>query len=159
VDVLHQEMRGVGRDHDLHRVIGDHHARHAGGEAADLRVVAGSAGSLVGEAGLENRLVFGRQGRQFAAAIRLARIIGGLAGNAGKALRPAADPLALPIGIFLVVECLRARPRRQQRGHQCDCGDQASGMHRSHFLGCRFAIVAGCAIAVWRWHRGRRRQG
>src|SRR5262249_15345357 len=54
VDVLHQEIGGVWRDDDFHRLIHVHHPWHAGRMTSKRWVSALSAGSLILEVGLEN---------------------------------------------------------------------------------------------------------
>lgn len=115
VNVFAQHMDRVRRDDDLQRPIGDHHARHAGGKAAHLRIAARATIGLIGKTSLVNGLVFGGQWGLLSEASGLCRIIGWLAGDASRSLGPAADPGAFPVGIFGIVERVRARHRKRHR--------------------------------------------
>ena len=131
MDVLDQNVGGVRRDDDLHRLIKVHLARHAGRQARIGRIDALSAGVLVPEVGLENGLIFRRQRRALLEP-RLARIE-----FDRTDLEPA--PLAPQVGIARFIVRLRGGAGGEQRERQRDGGDRASVKHASP------SSVAGCA--------------
>jgi hypothetical protein len=93
-----------------------HHPRHAVGCAGDAGVLALAALGLIGEACLEDRLIFCREWRLLVAAWPSGLVP--LDAGAGRAF-----PLARPVGIFRGV--LRAR----ERAHERDRCDQAKLEH------------------------------
>src|SRR6202030_3869214 len=89
--------------------------------AGEGRVVALSAGGLVGEVGLEPRLIFRRQRRLFGPAQRL---------SPGPLNGAAPTPLAAPFGIFGFIERQRVRDSDVEPRHERERTDQASVLHR-----------------------------
>src|SRR5262249_41145710 len=85
------DIGGRRGDDDFHRLVDDHHPRHAAWQAAHLRIVGLSAARLVREVGFPDRLVLGCERRL----LRPARALAGVE-------RPAADtpPLAAPVRVF-----------------------------------------------------------
>jgi len=59
--VIDADIGDIGRDHDFHRPKQGHHRRHADRETLGALPLALTAGGLVGEARLEDGLIFGRQ--------------------------------------------------------------------------------------------------
>jgi hypothetical protein len=88
------------------------------GTQRDRRVVTLPARPLVGQARLELRLVFGRERRLLAAALRLGRVP--LLANAGRSA-----PLTGEVGIFRFIECLGADRQHERRGKR-DRTDEVS---------------------------------
>src|SRR5262249_50281203 len=93
VNVLHQEIGGVRRDNNFHRLIHVPHPGHAGRKTSKRWVGALSAGSLILQIGLENGAML--LGQRSLARARPT-------GSAG------ALPLALQVRIFRLIECLSA---------------------------------------------------
>src|SRR5438105_15938164 len=104
-------MRGIRCDNDFHRVISNHHSRHAGWEASSLGIIAWSTVSLVGDAVLVDLLIFRCERGLLSPTFRLKGIIGRLAGYPRGPMNPPAHPLPLPVGIFCIIERLRAGQR------------------------------------------------
>ena len=102
---LQQHVGGLGPDHDFHRLVEDHHPRHADRPASALDVE-NCAGFAFGEIRLEHLLVFGRERRLLAETARLGRI--------PHPHRTAALPQPLPIGILLGVLGVGAGDRKAQ---------------------------------------------
>ena len=126
VDVLHQDVRGLRRDHELHRLVGGHDPRHPGRQAGRGRIDALAAGRLVLEVLLEDELVFRRQRRLLAVAGRLRLVERGLAGDAGK---PHPVPLAPEIRILRLIERQCAGECRRERRGERECADRIPEMH------------------------------
>ena len=83
MDVLDEDMGGVGRDDELHRSIGRHHARHARRQADIGRIVALPALRLVLHAGLQDGFRLRRQRSLLRRTETLGLVVAGLAGDAG----------------------------------------------------------------------------
>src|SRR5262245_1365206 len=98
MDVIDHDEGDLGQDHELHRLVGGHHRRHAGWAAAVARPQPLAAGGEVAQVLFEHLLVFLGQRRFLAPAARLAGVEGRLA------RRRDAAPLALEVGIECVVE-------------------------------------------------------
>ncbi len=121
-------MRRFRRDDDLHRRIDIHHARHAGGEAQVVAIEPRPAGFLVGNARLQDALVFGRERRLLGETLELVWIEGRIGRGLGaQGLQP--GPLALPVGIFRFIERLSAATSNQHRCRKNDRSDRASVQH------------------------------
>src|SRR5215470_6191903 len=107
--VVLQDVGGLRRDDDFHRINDGHHSRHAERDAIPVCVVALSAGGLVGETGFEPDLILRRQWGLLAAAGRLAWIPLASEGN----LRVHRSlPLARPVRILRRVLRLHSASRR-----------------------------------------------
>ncbi|MGO9469718.1 MAG: SAM-dependent methyltransferase [Isosphaeraceae bacterium] len=113
VQIFDHDVDDLGLDHDLHGEDHVHRPRHAVGNADAGGVVALAAGRLVGEARLENRLVFRRQRRLLAATERLRDVP--LVDDGNGSVHPRLLPLAGEIGVFRFVERLRGRTRHGER--------------------------------------------
>ncbi len=127
VDVLHQDVGAARRDDELGALIIVHDARQAGRDAGVGRVVALSAGGLVGQARLQDRLIFRGQRRLLPATGRLGRVV---ARNAGVG----AQPLALPVGIPAFIECAGVARRHAENHRQHGRTDRNPVMHRKSSL-------------------------
>ena len=127
--VIHadQDISGVGRHDEFHRDEGHHHMRHPGGATGRGGEIAQSALRLVGDAVLQDFLIFGRERRLLSLAPRLGLVVRGLTGKPGHG---EARPLAPPIGVLLVLRLSAAdrqgkgqctRRRRDEAPVQHDC--------------------------------------
>src|SRR5205085_6116918 len=94
-----------------------HHRRHPGWEAVAALPAALAAGRLVGEALIEQLLIFGRERSLLREASRLDWIKRTLAAHAGRRTR--AQPLTFEVWVLSVVESLSGRPCQAQ-GRQGD---------------------------------------
>src|SRR5215467_11120877 len=124
--VIDPDVSRLRQHDDFHRTIDRHHGRHAGRQAGDAgEPVALGAFGLVGDALLENLLIFGRQRRLLTQPPWLGRIECGLATHA----EPDRDPLAREIRIFGIIEGLRGERRHQESRRHSGGADQAAVSH------------------------------
>ncbi len=146
------QIGGVGCDDELHaEPIIDHHARHAGRDAAGHRIVALAAVGLGGRGLLQHRLIVGGERGALAQAGRLARI---------EAAGAGADPLALPVGqprgVLRPRSLLRLRSLlrqgRNRRQAEREQHDHCDGKMRFFVLGFHAAMRASPA-STWCWPR------
>ena len=121
-NVFDQDMRGLRRHHELRRAIGIGDTRHAGRQAGIGHAHTLSAGGLILEVGLENGLVFRRQGRFLSRPPGLALVKS--EGSGGIA-----TPLARQVGILRFIIRPSVGNGRQQRCGQRECTDRASVTH------------------------------
>src|SRR5215469_3148658 len=118
VDVADQDIGGLARDHDLHRIVEAHHHRHALRQAIPGRHVADPARLHAGQIVLVDGAVLGRQRR--------------VVGLALPAIGTDALPLPLEIRIFRqIVERPGAVWRHRHHGGREGENDRASIRHRS----------------------------
>src|SRR5262245_27999752 len=128
VVALKQNVGDFRRDHDFHRRIADHDARHAGGYAARGRVDALAALDHVGKIVVVDLLILRRQRRLlpeiWGELWRLALVVAKPAGTAGEeptaCASPGAPPLALEAWIFAFIvgggAANHHHERRRKRG-------------------------------------------
>ena len=106
-----QHVGGLRRDDEFQRAERHHHVGHAGRAAERGREIAEPALGLIGEALLQDGLIFRRQRRLLPEAPRLGLVVRRLA---AKPAHGEPLPLAGPIRIFARVGILRRSKRRQQ---------------------------------------------
>src|SRR5262249_12293456 len=114
MDVLDQDVGGLGRDDDFHRVVDVHYPRHAGREAGIGRVVALPAARLVRPAGGVNGLVLLGQRRLL--------IVAWATGVVTRRAGVGTPPLAFPVGIFRFIEGPHAAAHGNERERDPDQG-------------------------------------
>ena len=141
------DIGDLRRDDELERVVGDHHPRHAGRQAIDLRIVFLAAGLGDVEIGLEHGLVFRRERRLLAQARGLGRIpLGGARPHPGAA-DVGISRILLGVVVLGCVEGERSGRRGAERRRQEDCTKRASVTHEHPFTVS--AACRGAGPAAW----------